>query len=248
MSNHRPRNARTEGAPMLEVEGLSVFYGKTQALDDVSISVERGEIVGVIGPNGAGKTTLLSAISRLIEYEGTVRFDGEDVTNRSSRELVERGLIQTTEDRDLFPFFTVHENLLMGAHVRNDDAIQRDLDRVYELFPRLDERRDQEAETMSGGEQQMLAIGRALMGDPEVLLLDEPTLGLAPVIIQDIGETLSTLQDDRMTVLLAEQNASFAMEHSDRLYLLETGTVERSGTATEFRNDDYVRDAYIGVI
>ena len=157
------------------------------------------------------------------------------------------GLVHCTEDRDLYPFFSVHQNLLMGGHLIDRDRLDERIDYVYDLFPRLDERREQEAHTMSGGEQQMLAVGRALMGDPDLLMLDEPTQGLAPVIIEDISEAMEELQDEGLTILLAEQNSTFAMNHAERLYLLETGTIELSGTDEEFKNNDYVRDAYIGI-
>ena len=233
--------------PLLELEDVDLFYGKSQALDGVSLHVDEGEIVSVIGPNGAGKTTMLNAISGLVPYEGAIRFRGEDLAARSEREIVQMGLVHCTEDRDLYPFFSVHQNLLMGGHLLERSRLEEQLDYVYDLFPRLDERREQEAHTMSGGEQQMLAVGRALMGDPDLLMLDEPTQGLAPVIIEDISEALEELQDEGLTILLAEQNSTFAMNHAERLYLLETGTIELSGTDEEFKNNDYVRDAYIGI-
>ncbi len=235
--------------PILEVEDLDVYYGKSHALKGVSLSIEGGEIYGVIGPNGAGKTTMLNAIAGFVDYEGTIRYDGTDLATVSPQRRVRNGLIYCTEDRDLFPYFSVHENLLMGAQFRNDrDAVKDDLAMVYDLFPRLDERREQEAETMSGGEQQMLAVGRALMSDPEVLMLDEPTLGLAPVIIEDIGDALETLQDETgLTILLAEQNSTFALNHAERLSLIETGEIELSGAHAEFTDNEYVREAYVGV-
>ncbi|MXR51062.1 ATP-binding cassette domain-containing protein [Halovenus sp. WSH3] len=234
--------------PVLQLEDVDVSYGKTQALRNVSLEVEEGEIVGVIGPNGAGKTTMLDSIAGYKEYSGSITYDGTEVSETSSGKLVNDGLVYCTEDRDLFPYFTVHENLQMGAQFRSDDgAVQESFDFVYDLFPRLDERRDQEAQTMSGGEQQMLALGRALMSDPDVLMLDEPTLGLAPVIIDDISEALERLQDEGLTILLVEQNSTFALRHAERLYLLEQGSIELSGTADELRDDDYIRDAYVGV-
>ncbi|MGQ3411970.1 ABC transporter ATP-binding protein [Natrinema sp. LN54] len=234
--------------PILEVDDLNVYYGKSHALKGVSLSIDQGEIYGVIGPNGAGKTTMLNAIAGFVEYEGTIRYDGADLARVSPQQIVRDGLIYCTEDRDLFPYFSVHENLLMGAQFRDDrDAVQDDLAMVYELFPRLDERREQEAETMSGGEQQMLAVGRALMSDPDVLMLDEPTLGLAPVIIQDISDALERLSEQGLTILLAEQNSTFALRHADRLSLIETGEIELSGTSAEFHDNEYVREAYVGV-
>ncbi|WP_299266449.1 ABC transporter ATP-binding protein [Halorientalis sp.] len=235
------------GETLLEVDDLSVFYGSSQALGEVSLDVDEGEIVSVIGPNGAGKTTLLESMSGLLPYEGSVRYQGQEVSERNVRALVGDGLLHCTEDRDLFPFFTVHQNLLMGGQRLGRSEREERLDYVYDLFPRLDERRSQEAETMSGGEQQMLAIGRALMGDPDLLMLDEPTQGLAPVIIEDISDAVEELRSEGLTLLLAEQNTTFAMQHADRLYLVETGTIELSGTDEEFKNNDYVRDAYIGI-
>lgn len=234
--------------PILEVEDLNVYYGKSHALKGVSLSIDKGEIYGVIGPNGAGKTTMLNAIAGFVEYEGSIRYDGADLARVSPQQIVRDGLIYCTEDRDLFPYFSVHENLLMGAQFRDDrDAVRDDLAMVYELFPRLDERREQEAETMSGGEQQMLAVGRALMSDPDVLMLDEPTLGLAPVIIQDISDALERLSEQGLTILLAEQNSTFALRHAERLSLIETGEIELAGTSTEFHDNEYVREAYVGV-
>jgi len=234
--------------PLLSVRDVDVVYGKTRALSGVSLSIDRGEILGVIGPNGAGKTTLLDAIAGFKAYDGEITFDGIDVARIGARGAVEEGLVYCTENRDLFPYFTVHENLLMGAQARDDRAaVAQDLEMVYDLFPRLEERREQEAATMSGGEQQMLAIGRALAGDPDLLMLDEPTLGLAPVIVQDISDTIDRLHEEGLTILLAEQNSTFALRHADRLALLENGEIELEGTAAEFRDNEYVRDAYIGI-
>jgi branched-chain amino acid transport system ATP-binding protein len=232
---------------LLQLDNVDVSYGKTQALRGVSLNVDEGEIVGVIGPNGAGKTTMLDSIAGFKEYGGSITYNGMEAAETGSGKLVNEGLVYCTEDRDLFPYFTVHENLQMGAQFRNDDDIQDSFDFVYDLFPRLDERRDQEAQTMSGGEQQMLALGRALMSDPDLLMLDEPTLGLAPVIIDDISEAIGRLQDEGLTILLVEQNSTFALRHAERLYLLEQGSVELSGSAEEMRDDDYIRDAYVGV-
>jgi branched-chain amino acid transport system ATP-binding protein len=234
--------------PLLQLEDVDVSYGKTQALKGVSLEVNEGEIVGMIGPNGAGKTTMLDSIAGYKEYTGSITYEGTEVAETNSGKLVNEGLVYCTEDRDLFPYFTVHENLQMGAQFRSDGkAIQEDFDFVYDLFPRLDERRDQEAQTMSGGEQQMLAVGRALMSDPDLLMLDEPTLGLAPVIIDDISDALERLQAEGMTILLVEQNSTFALRHAERLSLLEQGSIELSGTAEELRDDEYIRDAYVGV-
>lgn len=233
---------------LLEIENLDVFYGKTQALSGIDLSIESGEVVGVIGPNGAGKTTLLDAISGHKGYTGSIRYKDQEVGKRKPGALVEDGLVYCTEDRDLFPFFSVHENLLMGAQFRDDQAaVKEDLNFVYDLFPRLDERREQEAQTMSGGEQQMLAVARALMSDPELLLLDEPTLGLAPTIIDDISETIERLIGEGLTILLVEQNSTFALRHAERLSLIESGEIELTGTADEMRDDDYIREAYVGV-
>jgi branched-chain amino acid transport system ATP-binding protein len=233
---------------VLELEDIHVRYGKSHALKGISLSIEPGEIYGLIGPNGAGKTTMLNAIAGFVDYEGRIEYAGADLAGRSPQSIVTDGLVYCTEDRDLFPFFSVHENLLMGAQFRTDrDAVCDDLEMVYELFPRLDERREQEAETMSGGEQQMLAIGRALLSDPDLLMLDEPTLGLAPIIIEDISEAIERLNDQGLTILLAEQNSTFALRHAERLALIETGTIELSGSAAELRDNEYIRDAYIGV-
>ncbi|QSW98394.1 ABC transporter ATP-binding protein [Haloterrigena alkaliphila] len=234
---------------ILEIEDLNVYYGKSHALKGVSLSIKEGEIYGVIGPNGAGKTTMLNAVAGFLDYGGTIRYDGTDLAGVNPTQIVRDGLIYCTEDRDLFPYFSVHENLLMGAQFRDDrDTVKEDLRMIYDLFPRLDERREQEAESMSGGEQQMLAVGRALMSDPDLLMLDEPTLGLAPVIIQDIGEALEKLQQETgLTILLAEQNSTFALNHAERLSLIETGEIELSGTHDEFTDNEYVREAYVGV-
>lgn len=235
--------------PLLDVKDLSVYYGKSRALENVSFHIDEGEIVSVIGPNGAGKTTLLNAVSRVKEYEGTIRFDGEEISSLNEQEAVNRGIVHTPEERALYPYFSVHNNLLMGAYSRNDqEAIKSDLRRIYDLFPQLDERRSQHAGTLSGGEQQMLAIGRSLMTSPNLLMLDEPTLGLAPIITEEVNDVLEELRDAGMTILLAEQNASFAMEVAERMYLLETGNIELSGNANEFKDNEYIRDAYIGIM
>jgi branched-chain amino acid transport system ATP-binding protein len=233
------------GDTVLDIEGLSVEYGEVSALRDIDLRVGEGEFISVIGPNGAGKTTLVETISGLLEYEGSVRYRGTEVATQSVSDLVSDGLIHCTEERDLFGYMSVEDNLRLGTY-RRGDTTER-LEFVYDLFPVLEERADQRARTMSGGEQQMLAVGRALMGDPDVLLLDEPTLGLAPVIVDDLGEAIAELHAQGLTIVLAEQNSTFAMRHAERLYLLETGDIELSGTAEEFENSDYVRDAYMGL-
>ncbi|GAD53822.1 branched-chain amino acid transport ATP-binding protein LivF [Halarchaeum acidiphilum MH1-52-1] len=231
----------------LSVGDVSVHYHRSQALYNISLNVSEGEIVGLIGPNGAGKTTLLNAISGLKEYEGSISFKGTETGETEPYDLVSLGLTHCTENRDLFPYLSVEENLEMGAFARGNDYLEENLEIVYDLFPRLDERRSQNAETMSGGEQQMLAIGRALMTEPDLLMIDEPTQGLAPVIIESIHDAFEELAARGQTVFLVEQNAVFAMEHAERLYLLENGEITRSGTASEFREDEYIRDAYIGI-
>jgi len=231
---------------LLEIEGLDVFYGKAQVLHGVSLAVEEGEFVSVIGPNGAGKTTLFNALSGFTPYRGRIRFDGEDLPKRP-HEIVQKGLIHCPEGRCLFPYLSVLDNLKLGAYRRGDSRIEEDLEVVFGLFPRLRERRYQLAHTLSGGEQQMLAIGRALMGRPRLLLLDEPTLGLAPKVRAHISQALEAIQKHyRMSILLAEQNADFAFKHSQRIHLLETGRLVRQGPAEELRQDEYIRRAYLG--
>lgn len=231
---------------MLEVKDLDVYYSKAHVLRKVSLKVEEGEIVSVIGPNGAGKTTLFCCISGLKDFQGSIRFREEELPKKSAA-IVNSRIIHCPEERHLFPFLSVLDNLMLGAYKRSrNEQIRSDLETVYELFPILEERKRQVARTLSGGEQQMLAIGRALMGKPDLLLMDEPTLGLAPIVRQHISEAIEKINRAGVTVLLAEQNVVFALEHSDRVYLLETGCVVKQGTVEEFKEDEYIRRSYLG--
>ncbi|MFB6269607.1 MAG: ABC transporter ATP-binding protein [Halobacterium sp.] len=230
---------------VLSVADLRVSYGEVSALRGVDVDVPEGDVVSVIGPNGAGKSTLADAISGFVDFEGSVEYRGESVAGKRTPDLVADGLIHCTETRDLFGHLSVADNLELGAY-RHGDGMADRLEYVYDVFPALAERKGQHARTMSGGEQQMLAIGRALMGDPELLVLDEPTLGLAPVILDDISEAIEGIREDGVTVLLAEQNVTFAMDHADHVYLLENGRIEREGDPETLRGDDYIRDAYLG--
>lgn len=231
---------------LLNCENVSVSYGKVAALRDVSLHVQPGEIVGVIGPNGAGKTTLSDTIAGFLDYDGSVTYRDREVADSSVASLVKDGLVYCTESRDLFDFMDVEDNLRLGGYQRSSDVIEDRLEFVYDLFPRLAERSDQEAHTMSGGEQQMLAVGRALMGDPDFLLLDEPTLGLAPIIIDDISAGLERLREEGITMLLCEQNVTFTFKHADRVYLLENGEVVTHDAPENLRGDDYIQDTYLG--
>ncbi|GAA0655795.1 ABC transporter ATP-binding protein [Salarchaeum japonicum] len=230
---------------ILNIDDLSVSYGEVAALRGVSLGVEEGSIVSVIGPNGAGKSTLANTVTGFRPYGGSVTYDGTEVSSVDASDLVADGLIHCTEDRDLFGYMSVEDNLELGAYRHGDGEAER-LEYVYDVFPTLEQRKNQNARTMSGGEQQMLAIGRALMGDPELLILDEPTLGLAPVILEDISEAIEEIRADGVTVLLCEQNVTFAMNHADHIYLLENGRIEKDGTPDDLRGDDYIRDAYLG--
>jgi branched-chain amino acid transport system ATP-binding protein len=229
----------------LAVEDLRVTYGKVEALRGVDLRVGDGEVVGLIGPNGAGKSTLSDAVAGFLPYEGSVRYRGLEVADTAQQTLVERGLVYCTETRDLFDFMSVEDNLELGAY-RRDSRLAQQREFVHDLFPVLEERADQHARTMSGGEQQMLAIGRALMGDPDLLVLDEPSLGLAPVIREDISDGLDRIREEGVTVLLCEQNVRFALEHADRVYLLENGSVQREGPPASLEGDEYIQEAYLG--
>jgi branched-chain amino acid transport system ATP-binding protein len=233
---------------MLTLEAVNVFYGGIQALRDLSITIRSGEVVTLIGANGAGKSTTLRAISGLIApRSGRIVFDGEDIAGVPAHQLVTRGISMSPEGRGIFANLTVLENLEMGAYrVRNAAQIKQDLERGFTLFPRLKERITQRAGTLSGGEQQMLAIARALMSRPRLLLLDEPSLGLAPIVSQTIFATVDTIKAAGTTVLLVEQNANAALKHSDRGYVLETGAVTLEGSAAEIAADPRVRQAYLG--
>lgn len=233
---------------MLAVTNLTVSYGAIRALKGVSFTVERGEIVSLIGSNGAGKTTTLHAVSNLIKKQGgSVVFDGEDITSLAPDHIVRRGLIHVPEGRRIFANLTVRENLEMGAFVRRDKAgIRSDMERVYELFPRLKERVRQVAGTLSGGEQQMLAMGRAIMSRPKLLLLDEPSMGLAPILVDEIFDIIARINREGVTILLVEQNAYKAMTIASRVSILETGTVSMSGSAVELIHDPAVKSAYLG--
>ena len=240
-----------EAPVLLEVRDLVVHYGKIEALHGVSLQVRAGELVTLLGANGAGKTTMMRAISGLRPAtSGSVWFDGVDVTRVKPHNRVIDGLIQAPEGRGIFPGMTIAENLEMGCYARKfDTRAQHDerLDWVYTTFPRLAERRSQVGGTLSGGEQQMLAIGRALMARPRVLLLDEPSMGLAPMVIAQIFAIISEINGQGTTVLLVEQNAQQALSRSDRAYILETGTITRTGPAAELLRDDSIRAAYLGV-
>ena len=235
---------------LLEVDGLCVNYGHIEAIRDISFSCAEGEITTLIGANGAGKTTTLKTISGLRKVrDGKVVFDGKDITHAPSYERVKLGVSQAPEGRGCFPGMTVRENLDMGAYVRTDrktPAYKEDLDRVFELFPRLEERVNQSAGTLSGDEQQMLAIGRALMARPRLILLDEPSMGLAPRLIQQIFSIITEINSQGTTVLLVEQNAAQALRRAHQAHVLETGEIVRSGTGAELSGDDSVKAAYLG--
>ena len=235
---------------LLEISDLHVFYGKIEALRGISVSVAQGEIVCLIGANGAGKTTTLKTISGLRKVgQGTIHFKGQDITAMPGHQRVTKGLCHSPEGRGIFPGMTVTENLEMGAYTRSKrekEAIASDFERVFGLFPRLAERRKQVAGTMSGGEQQMLAMGRALMGRPALLLLDEPSMGLAPKLVSQIFDIIVEINSQGTTVLLVEQNATQALSISHRAYVLEVGEVTRSSPASELLNDDFIRAAYLG--
>jgi branched-chain amino acid transport system ATP-binding protein len=232
----------------LEVSGLGCSYGRARVLDGVDFTVQDGEIVTLIGPNGAGKTTLLNVVSRALALrEGKVILDGHDTGGASQAQMVRQGCLLVPEGRQVFTSLTVEDNLKLGRYVhRRESGLSGELAHVYDLFPRLEERARQLAGTLSGGEQQMLAIGRAMMGRPRLMLLDEPSLGLAPLLVQRIMEALARLREEGLTILLVEQNAHAALQLADRGYLLHTGKVLASGTSKQLADDPAVRHVYLG--
>ncbi|NPA93449.1 MAG: ABC transporter ATP-binding protein [Chloroflexi bacterium] len=234
---------------MLELHDVHSFYGNIEALKGISLTVEQGEIVTLIGANGAGKTTTLRTITGLVKpRQGEVLLEGEDLTKFKPHEIVYKGVSMVPEGRGIFARLTVAENLDLGAYIRNDkDGIKEDLERVYELFPRLKERRNQVAGTLSGGEQQMLAIGRALMARPRLLLLDEPSMGLAPVLVELIFDTIVDINKQGTTILLVEQNALMALSIAHRGYVLRTGEIALTDTAENLRNNEMVQKTYLGM-
>ena len=234
-------------APLLELENVRTAYGAIEALKGISLTVEEGEVVTLIGSNGAGKSTTLRSISGLTPPRaGFIRYKGEEISTLPAQDIVRLGISQSPEGRRCFQRMTVRENLELGAYLRRDSNVSSDLDRVFELFPRLRERERQKAGTMSGGEQQMLAMGRALMADPTLLLLDEPSMGLAPILVERIYETVAEINRQGTTILLVEQNANYALEVSKRGYVLETGKVALSDNSSALRDNPEVQKAYLG--
>ncbi len=232
---------------MLVVDGVFSGYGKSQVLHGVSLSVNEGEIVALIGANGAGKSTLLKTISGLVQTRsGTIRFQNTEIQNLSAHRIVESGVSQVAEGRAMLKRMTVLENLRIGAHVRKDKEVGQDIDQIFSKFPVLGERHDQLAGLLSGGEQQMLAIGRALMARPRILLLDEPSLGLAPMVVTEIFRTLRALRDDETTIFLVEQNARRALQVADRGYVLERGQITLEGTGQRLLDDETIQQTYLG--
>jgi branched-chain amino acid transport system ATP-binding protein len=233
--------------PLLDVSGIRTFYGAIEALKGVSLTVDEGEVVTLIGSNGAGKSTTLRSISGLTPASaGTIMFDGENITRVAAHEVVTRGIALSPEGRKCFARMTVRENLDLGAYRRRGASINSDMERVFALFPRLKEREKQKAGTMSGGEQQMLAIGRALMASPRLLLLDEPSLGIAPVLVDQIYATITEIARSGMAILLVEQNANRALAAATRGYVLETGTIALTGDSASLQRDPEVQKAYLG--
>jgi branched-chain amino acid transport system ATP-binding protein len=233
--------------PLLEVKDIHAHYGTIEALRGVSLTVDEGEVVTLIGSNGAGKSTTLRSISGLTPASsGTINFAGEEITRAPTEAIVARGVAMAPEGRHVFPRMTVRENLDLGAHRRRGSDIAQDLERVYTLFPRLKERQRQKAGMMSGGEQQMLAIGRALMARPKLLMLDEPSMGLAPILVERIYETIGQINRDGVTILLVEQNANYALDIAARGYVLETGRVALADHSAKLRDDPEVQRAYLG--
>jgi len=234
---------------MLEIRGVDVYHGSFQAVWEVSLEVRRGEMVALIGANTSGKTTILDAISGILHpARGTIRFDGREIQDLSPDQIVDLGLTQVPEGRRLFPEMTVYDNLLMGSYAAHARARKdENLERVYELFPRLKERRKQVAKTLSGGEQQMLALGRGLMAAPKLMLIDEMSLGLAPIVVEEIFQALEAIRSRGMTILFVEQNVRRTLQEADRAYILETGRVVLEGTAAELRDEEQVKKAYFGI-
>ena len=232
--------------PLLELRNLSAFYGKAQALSNVSLHVDPGETIAIVGANGAGKSTLLDSIMGLVRNTGEILLDGQIVTGKKSTHMVRQGIGYAPERFNLFPHMSVRDNLMVGAFTARDD-IERNLDAVHKLFPRLAEREDQETSTQSGGERQMVSLGRAMMTSPRILLVDEPTIGLAPKVCLEIAEVLRRLSAEMgLTVIVTEQNANFALSLAQRLYVLESGHVTASGTAEELSKDDTLAKSYFG--
>ena len=233
---------------LLEIRDLKVNYGGIEALKGISFDVKEGEIVTLIGANGAGKsTTLRSIMSVVTPSGGSISYNGEDITHMPTDEIVKRGIVLVPEGRRVFPNLTVLENLRIGAYLRSDkEGIEADIKHVYSLFPRLEERSWQQAGTLSGGEQQMLAVGRALMAKPRLIMMDEPSLGLAPLVVKDIFSIIRRINEDGTTVLLIEQNANAALKIANRGYVMQTGNVTMTGTGLELLNDQSVREAYLG--
>lgn len=233
---------------LLEIEQLNASYGKALALENVSMRIAPGEFVTVLGPNGAGKSTLLKCISRMMASSGTLSFEGSSLHGFAAHQVVGRGICHCPEGRRLFPELTVLKNLMLGAYLRDDaDAVARDLERVYSLFPILRDRTSQMVSTLSGGQQQMVAIGRALMGGPRLLLLDEPSVGIAHRLKHEIFDAIRQIRDSGVAILMAEQDALSALRIADRAYVLEHGHVAHSGNAEELSRDDHIRQIYLGV-
>lgn len=233
---------------LLNVNNINVYYGVIQAIKDVSFEVNEGEIVALIGANGAGKTSIMKTVSGLLHSQGgSIIFDGQDISKLSAHKIPGMGLVQVPEGRRVFTEMTVLENLEMGAYLRKDkEGIQQDLEKIYQRFPRLKERKNQLAGTLSGGEQQMLAMGRALMAKPKLLLLDEPSMGLSPILVSEIFDIIKKINADGVTVLLVEQNANKALSIANRAYVLETGAITVSGDADDVANNPKVKEAYLG--
>ena len=233
---------------MLEVKGLQVYYGVIQALKDISFEVNQGEVIALIGANGAGKTTTLHTLTGLLPAkQGSIIFEGKDITKMPAHKIVEMGIAHVPEGRRVFSQLSVYENLIMGAFTRKDKKeIAENLENVYKRFPRLQERKNQRAGTLSGGEQQMLAMGRALMSNPKMIVMDEPSMGLSPIFVNEIFDIIEKVSASGTTVLLVEQNAKKALSIADRAYVLETGNIVLSGDAKELMNDDSIKKAYLG--